>query len=307
MSADEYPLRFDCAGAPLVGIVHPADAAAGDIGVVIVVGGPQYRVGSHRQFVLLARDLAASGVPTLRFDLRGMGDSGGDFPGFEAIDEDIAAAVDAFCAAEPSVRRIVLWGLCDGASAIMFYAHRDPRITGIAVANPWVRTEEGYSQTQLRHYYLERLLDGRFWRRLVSGDVDLVDAVASFAATLKKAMRGRTAGAGGAEPVADSAIDPTASLPDRMAQGFAAFGGPALLIISGNDLTAREFEDAVAKSTQWRALLARTDVMRRDIAEADHTMSRRDWADVAAEATTGWIATLGGATAVAAEQRRHGT
>ena len=39
--------------------------------MVIVVGGPQYRAGSHRQFTLLARHIAAAGYPVLRFDARG--------------------------------------------------------------------------------------------------------------------------------------------------------------------------------------------------------------------------------------------
>ena len=36
--------------------------------VIVVVGGPQYRVGSHRQFVQLSRALASAGHATLRFD-----------------------------------------------------------------------------------------------------------------------------------------------------------------------------------------------------------------------------------------------
>ena len=79
-----------------------------------MVGGPQYRVGSHRQFVLLARDLAADGFPVFRFDYRGMGDSEGEFRGFEHVEDDIAAAVEAFRSASPGLREIVLWGLCDG-------------------------------------------------------------------------------------------------------------------------------------------------------------------------------------------------
>jgi alpha-beta hydrolase superfamily lysophospholipase len=103
LSGTEYPLRFDRAGVPLVGIVHPAGKPAGDIGVVVVVGGPQYRVGSHRQFVLLARDLAAAGIPTLRFDTRGMGDSGGDFPGFSCCGV-FATALRRSCSTGTAIR-----------------------------------------------------------------------------------------------------------------------------------------------------------------------------------------------------------
>jgi alpha/beta superfamily hydrolase len=45
--------------------------------VLVIVGGPQYRAGSHRQFTLLARSLAEQGFAVLRFDYRGMGDSTG--------------------------------------------------------------------------------------------------------------------------------------------------------------------------------------------------------------------------------------
>ena len=75
----ETVLAFPCEGERLLGVVSaPEDAlVTGDLGVVIVVGGPQVRAGSHRQFVQLARHLAAQGLPTLRFDVRGMGDSSG--------------------------------------------------------------------------------------------------------------------------------------------------------------------------------------------------------------------------------------
>lgn len=65
----ERVLLFTCQGLSLPGILHPG-APDASRGVLVVVGGPQYRVGSHRQFVLLARDPGGGGhVPVLRFDL----------------------------------------------------------------------------------------------------------------------------------------------------------------------------------------------------------------------------------------------
>src|SRR5215471_15952260 len=87
---DEVPVSFRSEQMDLIGLLHMPDPSP-SLGVVIVVGGPQYRAGSHRQFVLLARDLASNGAAVLRFDCRGMGDSGGNFPGFERIGPDIAA------------------------------------------------------------------------------------------------------------------------------------------------------------------------------------------------------------------------
>ena len=135
MTVTETPLLIDCKGAELVGIAHLPERPA-QRGLIIVVGGPQYRVGSHRQFVLTARALATAGIPVLRFDYRGMGDSDGDFQGFEAIDDDISAAIDAFTTQVPGLEQVVLWGLCDAALAILFSAHRDSRLGGVIPINP---------------------------------------------------------------------------------------------------------------------------------------------------------------------------
>ena len=60
----ELALRFRSAAddgeaqARMAGILSLPDAP-GPRGVLIVTGGPQYRIGSHRQFVLLARAQAA--------------------------------------------------------------------------------------------------------------------------------------------------------------------------------------------------------------------------------------------------------
>ena len=97
MRLAEEPFVFRHGGDDLLGIVHRAGTDA-RVGVLIVVGGPQYRIGSHRQFLLVARALAAAGVPVMRFDYPGMGDSGGRFPGFENTDDEIRSAIDAFFA-----------------------------------------------------------------------------------------------------------------------------------------------------------------------------------------------------------------
>ncbi|MEQ8659382.1 MAG: hydrolase 1, exosortase A system-associated, partial [Gammaproteobacteria bacterium] len=66
---EEQAIAFAIDGDTAVGVLHAA-AGASATGVVVIVGGPQTRVGSHRQFVLLARRLAAAGYPVLRFDYR---------------------------------------------------------------------------------------------------------------------------------------------------------------------------------------------------------------------------------------------
>ena len=271
----DVALSFDCAGARLYGVASVPEQPAAR-GVVIVVGGPQYRAGSHRQFTLLARALANEGIAALRFDVRGMGDSEGTAQPFEDIGADLDAAIGAFMEQVPAVREVVLWGLCDGASAAALYAQRDPRITGLALLNPWVRTEAGAATATIKHYYRARLFDKAFWHKLASGKFDAGAAVRSAFGLAKTALATAPASTG-------------AALPEQVYQGLAGFNGKLLVMLSGADLTAQEFQDASAATDGWRALMAQPRVTRHVLDGADHTCSRRDWHDQVAAWTAAWL------------------
>jgi len=280
---EEIPLAFPCLGETLIGMLHQP-AAPASVGVVVVVGGPQYRAGSHRQFILLARALAAQGAAVLRFDCRGMGDSDGTFAGFELIEPDIAAAVDALMARIPSLRHVILWGLCDAVLAIAEHARRDPRIAGVVLLNPWVRSESGLAKAQLKHYYLARLLQPDFFRKVLRGEFNPFESGRALLANLARAFgsRGSGASAAGSGVAANS-------LAEQLVNELRRFKGRILLILSGRDLTAKEFEDAARASAAWRALLAEARVTRRELAAADHTFSRATWRDQVAAWTWEWV------------------
>jgi exosortase A-associated hydrolase 1 len=278
MQFEERALAFGCGDDTLVGIAS-VPAAPCTRGVLIVVGGPQYRVGSHRQFALLARHLAAQGIAAMRFDVRGMGDSGGDERDFEGIQDDIRAALDAFAAAVPGMRDIVLWGLCDGASAAALYAPGDARVRGLVLLNPWVRTDDGVARTTLKHPSRDRLHDPEFWRKLARGQFDYAGSVRSMLGLVRAAF-----GARGGQP--DGA---TAALPERMRQSLHAFGGRTLLVIGGADLTGREFCDVAGSTPAWKRLSSAPHVAWRRLEEADHTFSRRAWRDQVAAWTAEWV------------------
>lgn len=277
-ASNERGLAFRSGAAWLYGILSmPQSARPGMPGVVIVVGGPQYRAGSHRQFTLLARALSGAGVPVLRFDYQGMGDSDGEVRGFEHAADDLRAAIDRFCAEVPGLSRVVLWGLCDGATAAALYAPRDPRVAGLALLNPWVRTEQGAARAAIRHYYRARLFDPGLWRKIVGGRFDWKEAFGSLRRTLTAAR----------SPAPASA--PQAPLPERMLAALERFPGRILVLLSGADLTAREFDDLAAGDGPWRRLLATARVTRHRIGGADHTLSRRTWRDQAAQLTRSWL------------------
>lgn len=283
---EERIVAFECGGASLWGVLARPQGAAAGLAVLVIVGGPQYRVGSHRQFVQLSRSLAARGYPTLRFDYRGMGDSDGERRSFEQVDDDVQAALDALWRAEPGLRGVVLWGLCDGASAAFMFGGRDPRVCGIVAANPWARDDATLAATHVRHYYGARLMQREFWARLVTGRFDWRRSLGSLASNLRRAGAHALAGRSGAHDAADP------SFRARMARGLGAFRGPLLLLLSGNDLTAREFADFAAGSATWRALLGRPGTERVELPESDHTFSRRSWREQAESATAQWLDTL---------------
>lgn len=284
----ETALAFDCAGDTLVGVLHPAAAAARRGVVFVVGGGPQCRVGGHRQLTLWARRLAAEGFPSLRFDYRGMGDSHGEFRGFEDCDEDIRCAIDRFVASVPGgLDEVVLWGECDAASAILFYAFRDARVKGIVLLNPWVHTEAGQAQVMLRFYYLQRLLQPSFWRKVFSGRFNPVASLSSLLQTVRQS-RG-TAAAAPAPDALLAAIPRELPLPQRLLLGMQRFAGPVLLVLSGRDLIAREFETAAAASPAWQQQLGRAGVTRRDLPEADHTFSSAAQRTQVVDWGLGWL------------------
>ncbi|ADJ28621.1 hydrolase 1, exosortase A system-associated [Nitrosococcus watsonii] len=280
-TAREMPLTFRCLDDFLVGILHRGSEHA-TRGILVIVGGPQYRVGSHRQFVLFARCLAEAGIPVFRFDYRGMGDSEGETRTFESIEGDIRAAIDTFLEAAPGLREIVIWGLCDAASAACFYAPSDSRVAGLVMLNPWVRTEQGLATVYLKHYYLRRLVSGDFWRKIWRLEFGYTDSLRSFKGLLRKAnsSRGR---------IKEGDSEKTASLPSRAYDALAQFQGRVLFILSGKDLTADEFRDVISSSPAWRKLLSSTNIERRELSAADHTFSRRIWRDQVAEWTLAWV------------------
>lgn len=282
---DELPAAFSCDGATLIGVLHVPPAPA-SVGVIIVVGGAQYRVGSHRQFVLMARDLAARGFAVLRFDCRGMGDSDGDFPGFENIVPEIDAAAGFLMANVPSVSRLALWGLCDATSAICTYARNHLDVVGVVLVNPWVYTPAARARARLKHYYLKRLTERDWLRKFMRGEFDLWKSARALLANLVRGL-GLSK-----QPGSSTSEDPTLNpLADAMLANLQDFQGRVLVILSGQDITAQEFDGAVQDSKEWRQKLAEPRVTLHRLIDADHTFSSHAWRDQVAEWTSAWLQT----------------
>lgn len=256
----ELPIIFDCAGERLIGVVNVPNQPA-DTGVLILVGGRQYRAGSHRQFVLLSRRLASADFCSMRFDFRGMGDSTGEPQSFEALDADIAAALAAFKTHCPHLKRVVLWGLCDAATAAVLYWQRTqyPFVAGLCLVNPWLRTEASLARARVRHYYVERFFDPAFWRKLLRGGVGLRASIGEYVSQRRVA---RCAIQTGSTDFITQTLD-----------GLHRFPGALLVVLSGRDLVAQEFMDTLARDGDM-PLFSKPDQIVKNIPNADHTFSQ---------------------------------
>ena len=125
------------------GWLHAATGNLESTGVVLCAPQGHEAMWSHRAWRHLADDLAAAGVPVLRFDFRGTGDSadpdlsnGGPDPLGVAL-ADIEAACDVL-RTQALVDHVVLCGLRLGASLAALAAARVPHVSGVVMLAPVV-------------------------------------------------------------------------------------------------------------------------------------------------------------------------
>jgi exosortase A-associated hydrolase 1 len=159
-----------CEGETLVATIDgPAEAR---IGWLFVTGGRQTRVGPHRLYERMARRMAEAGHAVIRFDRRGVGDSGGTDGGYLASGPELHAALEALKGRFLLLETVLGFGLCDGATALALHG---VRLDGMVAANPWVVEPQGDlpPAAAIRGHYAKRLGDIGAWKRLLSGGVNL--------------------------------------------------------------------------------------------------------------------------------------
>jgi exosortase A-associated hydrolase 1 len=245
------------------------DAGDGGLGLVMVTGGTQTRVGSHRMYERLAAALSGLGVTTLRFDRRGVGDSSGGDPGFRQSGEELAAAVELLRRERPGLRKIYGFGLCDGATALCL-AGAQAGLDGVILANPWLVEAEAGSPAPaaVRHHYRERLLSREGWKKILTGQINI--------RKLLKGLRS-VAGAGQASPLAQQA-----------ASGLSRSHLPAVAILCSGDATAIAARNEL-KALYFNGLIAEVHMIDSD----SHTFARPGDAEHLAQAMSAALAKLG--------------
>jgi hypothetical protein len=173
----------------------------------------------------------------------------------------------------------------------LLYVHDqgDADIKGLCLLNPWVRSELSQAQTQVKHYYAQRLKQAAFWRKLLTGQVAANAALELFRAMATLWRGGRGAHRHGA----DGAQGLPLPFQSRMALAWKKFSGSIVLVLSAEDYTAKEFLGAVEQGGLWKGCLQRPQVRRYDMAQADHTFSSAATRQQLEELTANWLDELG--------------
>jgi exosortase A-associated hydrolase 1 len=247
-------LSFPCEGATLAATL---DEASGNAGLLIISGGNEIRIGAHRGMAKLAGDVAAAGYPVFRFDRRGIGDSEGENGEFRSSAPDIAAAITAFRAVCPRVTRVIAFGNCDAASALLL--HRPAGIAAHVLSNIWVieRPDELPPPAAIRARYAERLKDPKAWIGLFTGAINIRKLIGGLMRIAKP--------------------QPPSSLTQDVAAGLAAVSGPVTIVLAEQDGTAIAFADSWT-GPAFATARARSDIAIKKIDSGSHSFaSARDY------------------------------
>jgi exosortase A-associated hydrolase 1 len=215
-------VTFDCEGSRLVGTIDEGPASAG---LLLVTGGNEIRSGAFSGQAQMAARIAALGYPVMRFDRRGVGDSEGANGEFRTSGPDLAAALAALRAQCPNLTRVVGFGTCDGASALMLA--KGAGCDALVLSNPWTFEGSGEDEQEIppevvRDHYRKRLTDPAAIKRLLTGQVSLGKLFGSVLGALRPSA-------------------PPSSLAQDIANGIKDFVGDISILIAERDRTGKAF------------------------------------------------------------------
>jgi alpha-beta hydrolase superfamily lysophospholipase len=187
----ETPVNFGDGGRVYGMLCEPLGPRSG--ATVLILGTAYDRhSGWGRASVMMARNLAAAGVASLRFDGANIGDSP-PVPGVpdqvlyqDSQIDDVRAALDFL--ARRDLTPVVVSGRCSGGYLTFKSAVADQRVSGAIAVNPFVfHWQQGRDIDESLRYmprsldvYREKMFQPETFRRLLQGRVDVKRAIANM-------------------------------------------------------------------------------------------------------------------------------
>jgi len=174
--AMEEPLFFPSDDFRLFGVLHTPQADARPYGLVFCAPFAEEHKQGYRVFVETARRLEALGLPSLRFDYRGTGDSEGPFTAFTLAGavRDIAAAA-ALLRERAGVERVGLIGLRLGASLAWRAAESSVVASCLVLWQPIVDGALFYRLSLRRMLVRQMMTSGKASGERATGDEATID------------------------------------------------------------------------------------------------------------------------------------
>lgn len=136
----ERPFFFQTGAQQLFGVLHSPDPGTPKRGLLMCHAFGEEKLWSHRVFVNFAREAASEGIPVLRFDFRGHGDSDGHSEDCTIASylSDIETARKTLQDLHPTLENIDILGLRFGATLAANYADTTANVGNLILWEPIV-------------------------------------------------------------------------------------------------------------------------------------------------------------------------
>ncbi|GGB48432.1 hypothetical protein GCM10011316_20700 [Roseibium aquae] len=186
----ETVIRFGEQGQFCGVLCDPSDGEAPDTVIVFLNAGYDHSIGWGRAQVEQSRALAGRGIPSLRFDLAGIGESAfwPDQPDQVLYSpkqlEDVHSALGEVVLRYPDAA-VILYGRCSGGYLALAAAEQDRRVAKVFAVNArrlvW-DSHEDVDQAirepiQTLDTYRRKLVDGAVLRRVFTGDLPVARVI----------------------------------------------------------------------------------------------------------------------------------
>jgi CelD/BcsL family acetyltransferase involved in cellulose biosynthesis len=287
------------------------DVRVNGVACILLSPGAKTRVAPHRLYRKLEGEFVARGIPVMRVDCQGFGDSSE-----EIVEDQLASSYDATqsgrhlpdavaamdCLShELNVSRFILGGLCGGALTALYAAANDPRVCGLySIGMPVAPTEMGdesgvtsftRGQIQAEHRtLLRKAFRSSAWARFLTFKSDyrlhgrlLLEAARRslqriLPATAIAAFKEGEDRQEGLHPLFSAAFFKAAEA-----------GVPSLLLFGSNDRMLWNYKERFAEPREAAIGTFGSLIRVNTIEGANHVLSDPEWLQEARRATAEWL------------------
>lgn len=308
MTMHQKPVTFDNRkGLRLVGILEtPTHPPRHDVGVILLSPGVKMRLGPQGLYRCVSNELVRLGLPVLRFDFHGLGDSEGvvdeeflrDFYNHVEVGRYVEDTIDAmdWMEANHGTRRFILAGLCGGAITGLFAGARDKRVAGLLAlgitttlssrAADQARYMSSGQLDRLQQGYIRKLLKPSAWIRLLTFKSDYRVLWRIVTRMWRRSSSSAPASAAAAAAEAQDNSNPL--FPSAF---FEMLGSrrPMLLVFGGADRLKWEFDEKFVARYRERLAQAPDTYTVHTIEQANHVFTFSGWQQEMLEQSRRWL------------------